>query len=165
MAHDLRPLQGEGTGGFRVVPIETDHDPDASRADVPDPESRVARAEKQRFLTKQMRLAVTPQEPRRTHHDRRVVALPAGLLRQSHDQMHPMPAGKLDTGFGRRSGRHAFRQLEDFLLVHELIPGKGKFRQHEQVALHRTQAGSHLLDVAVHFPEHGMRLKIADFHP
>ena len=78
--------------------------------------------------------------------------------------MHPMLAGQFQTGLGCRTLRDPFRQLENFFPINKLIPGKSEFRQNEEFAFHRTQPGSRLLKVAVHFPECRLRLEIADFH-
>ena len=75
MTNDVGPLQGQGTGRFGVVPIETNHHADLRHADIPHLKSAITRREEQGFFIKQMCFAIAAEKPGWSHDDRRVVAV------------------------------------------------------------------------------------------
>ena len=91
MANNLCALQRQGTSRLRIIPIETDHDADLGRPDIPDLKSCVAGRKEQRFFKKQMGLAIAPDKPRRANDHSGVIAGSPSTLRKAGDNRHPTP--------------------------------------------------------------------------
>ena len=73
MANDLSALYRQCPSSLRIVPIETNHDTDLGDTDIPHQKAGITRREELGLFVKEMGFSITPQKPRRSHDDSRVV--------------------------------------------------------------------------------------------